>query len=104
MTSYDFAVNAFNSILGVKGKPFDNQKGVSDNIKGVQWNIAITENGESKLGVNLEGMQYKNWPITTFLETERKNLHFPSLAKIDGQIKSILSLIVMHGVFGTAPP
>jgi hypothetical protein len=36
MTSYDFAVNAFNSILGVKGKPFDNQKGVSDNIKGVQ--------------------------------------------------------------------
>ena len=61
--------------LVLRGSHFDNQKGVSDDIKGVQWNIAITENGEAKLGVNLEGMEYKNiegmkyknWPISTFL-------------------------------------
>jgi hypothetical protein len=90
MTIYDFAVNAFNSILGVKGKPFDSQKGVSDEIKGVQWNIAITENGEAKLGVNLEGMEYKNiegmkyknWPISTFLKEELDNPRLPSLAKV----------------------
>jgi hypothetical protein len=82
MTNYEFAVNAFNSILGIIGKPFDNQKGVSDDIKGVQWNIGITKNGEAKLGVNLEGMKYKNWPISTFLEKELKNPRLPSLAKV----------------------
>lgn len=89
MRSYDFAVNAFNSILGIIGKPFDNQKGVSDDIKGVQWNIAITKNGEAILGVNLEGMEYrniegmkyKNWPISTFLKEELDNPRLPSLAK-----------------------
>lgn len=89
MTSYDFAVNAFNSIFGVKGKPFGKGKGVSDGIEGVQWNIVITENGEVKLGVNLEGKEYKNiegmkykkWPISTFLKEEQDNPRLSSLAK-----------------------
>ena len=82
MTSYDFAVNAFNSVLGIKGEPFGRGKGVSDGNKGVQWNIWVNpENGEAKLGVNLEGMKYKNWPISAFLKEELDNPRLPSLAK-----------------------
>ena len=83
MTSYHLAVYAFNSIRGVKGKDFGRPKnGVSDGIDGVQWNISVNdENGEAKLGVNLEGMKYKNWPISTFLKEELDNPRLPSLAK-----------------------
>ncbi|MEI6270339.1 MAG: hypothetical protein WCP01_15795 [Methylococcaceae bacterium] len=83
MTNYDIAVNAFNSILGINGKAFGKGKGVSDGIEGVQWNISVNdENGETKLGVNLEGMKYKNWPISTFLKEELDNPQLPSLAKV----------------------
>lgn len=83
MTNYDIAVNAFNSILGITGKDFGKGKGVSDGIEGVQWNISVNdENGQAKLGVNLEGMKYKNWPISTFLKKELDNPRLPSLAKV----------------------
>ena len=83
MTNYYFAVNAFNSILGINGKDFGKGKGVSDGFEGVQWNISVNdEDGEAKLGVNLEGMKYKNWPISTFLKEELDNPRLPSLAKV----------------------
>ena len=83
MTNYDFAVNAFNSIRGINGKDFGKGKGVSDGNEGVQWNISVNdEDGEAKLGVNLEGMKYKNWPISIFLKGELDNPRLPSLAKV----------------------
>ncbi len=42
--------------------------GASDDNNCVQWNIGIDrESGETYLGVNLEGMKHKNWPITNLL-------------------------------------
>ena len=58
MTNYDIAVNAFNSILGITGKDFGKGEGVCDGIEGFQWNISVNdENGQAKLGVNLEGKE-----------------------------------------------
>ncbi len=104
MTNYDFAVNSFNFILGVKGKDFGKGKGVSDDNKGVQWNIAITENGEAKLGVNLEGMKYKNWPISTFLKEELDNPRLPSLTKITGANKIHIRLYRDAWQYQNRPP
>jgi hypothetical protein len=82
MTNYEIAVKAFNSILGINGKDFGKGKGVSDGKKGVQWNISVNdENGEAKLGVNLEGIEYNNWPISTFLKNELDNPRLPSISK-----------------------
>ena len=50
----------------------------------MQWNIGIKrETGETYLGVNLEGMKYKNWPITSLLLAEAKDASLPSFSDID---------------------
>jgi hypothetical protein len=54
--------------FGQLNKPYF---GMSDGNKGVQWNIAIYTEAESiRLGVNLEGLTYTNWPIATLLLNE----------------------------------
>ena len=82
MTSYDLAISAFNSILGIQGRTFgqatSSSKGVSDDNQGVQWNIGVNkETGNVWLGVNLEGKIYDNWPIATLIlkEIEKPTLH-----------------------------
>ncbi len=68
---YANLLHAFNSHLGIKGRPFGqlNQPrfGMSDGAEGVQWNLVIdTATGIIKLGINLEGLKYRNWPIASF--------------------------------------
>jgi len=74
-SQYAEILQSFNSILGIKGKPFGQLNkpffGMSDGNEGVQWNIVInTDPQEILIGVNLEGMEYSNWPITNFILTE----------------------------------
>ncbi len=74
-TEYAEILQSFNSILGIKGKPFGQLNkpffGMSDGNEGVQWNIVIdTDPQEIRVGVNLEGMEYANWPITSFILKE----------------------------------
>jgi hypothetical protein len=74
-TEYAEILQSFNSILSIKGRPFGQLNkpffGMSDGNDGVQWNIVITpESQEIRVGVNLEGMEYSNWPITNFIITE----------------------------------
>jgi hypothetical protein len=38
------------------------------------------KSGEPRLGVNLEGMNYKDWPIAAFVEAERETLSWLSLS------------------------
>lgn len=83
-----FVESAFQKFFNATPRPFGQNAGVwvgaSDGNKGVQWNIAIhRETGETYLGVNLEGMKYKNWPITNLLLAEQTNAELPSFAKID---------------------
>lgn len=65
----------FVSLLNVTGRPFGQYGssgfGVSDGNEGVQWNLAVYPNMDiAKLGVNLEGLKYINWPITDFILSE----------------------------------
>jgi len=46
-------------------------EGVSDDAKGVQWNAGVDrERHVVTLGVNLEGLQYDDWPIARLIERE----------------------------------
>ena len=72
---YAEILQSFNLILGIKGRPFGQLNkpffGMSDGNEGVQWNIVInTAPKETLIGINLEGMEYSNWPITNFILTE----------------------------------
>ena len=45
--------------------------GVSDNVKGVQWNAGCCQHEtHAWLGVNLEGMKYDDWPVSRLIERE----------------------------------
>lgn len=72
----------FAGMLDAKAEPFGQLNkpyfGVSDGNSGVQWNLRIyRETGDAALGVNLEGLAYKDWPIANFLlnELEEPTLH-----------------------------
>jgi hypothetical protein len=59
----------------VKGRPFGQLNkpnfGMSDGNEGVQWNLSVsTDTGIARIGVNLEGMKYRNWPISKFILSE----------------------------------
>jgi hypothetical protein len=65
----------FNSLLEIRGRPFGQLNkprfGMSDDVPGVQWNIALHRNNEAiHLGVNLEGMKYDGWPIANLILAE----------------------------------
>lgn len=75
---YTEFLQAFTEILDVKGRPFGQLNkpifGMSDGKEGVQWNIMVSkEIRDVKVGVNLEGKVYSNWPIATFILSELKN-------------------------------
>ena len=72
---YAEVLSLFAELIGCKGRAFGQLNrpifGMSDGCEGVQWNIVISsETGETRLGVNLEGMKYKDWPIANFLLNE----------------------------------
>ena len=73
--------SAFKQVFGTAGKTFGQPgraHGLSDGAGGVQWNALYDPvSGHARLGVNLEGMKYDDWPIARFIERE---LHSPSLA------------------------
>ncbi len=80
----------FASVINVIGRPFGQLNkpgfGVSDGNEGVQWNIAVsTEKNIVRLGVNLEGKKYNNWPISTFIQSEVRN---PIIEKVVNKLKS----------------
>ena len=77
--------DTFKTILGVSGRPFGGMSksydGMSDDVEGVQWNVATFKDKpqRAQLGVNLEGMKYDDWPIARFIESELKNRGLLSL-------------------------
>ena len=83
-SEYAKVLQSFASSLNVKGRPFGQLNkptfGMSDGNDGVQWNLSVsTDTGVIRLGVNLEGMQYNNWPITKFILSEINN---PKIAEV----------------------
>jgi hypothetical protein len=82
-------MDAFQKVFNVEPRSFGLKtsifNGYSDDRNGVQWNIIVNrETGQVNLGVNLEGMKYKNWPITNLLLKERDNSKLVELTDIEG--------------------
>ena len=78
---------SFKSFFNVHPRPFgqknSGKKGFSDDNNGVQWNVCVDQDtGAASLGVNLEGMKYKDWPIARLLLREKNELKLPSLSNI----------------------
>lgn len=75
---YANLLHTFTSLTKCKGRPFGQLNkpffGMSDGNEGVQWNVVISpETQEARLGVNLEGKKYRDWPIATFILSELEN-------------------------------
>ena len=84
MAQYAHLLDAFTELLNVKGRVFGQINkpvfGISDGRSGVQWNLAVYPTlGEARIGVNLEGMAYKQWPIATLIQSEIERPTLPSL-------------------------
>ncbi|NHQ60866.1 hypothetical protein G9409_09795 [Chlorobium sp. BLA1] len=83
--SIKLLTDAFKTILGVSGRAFGDKSkpydGMSDDAEGVQWNVATFKDKpeRARLGVNLEGMKYDDWPIARFIEGELKSRALLSL-------------------------
>jgi hypothetical protein len=81
-------MQAFRLNFDIEPRPFgqkgDAVSGYSDGRKGLQWNIVVnSDTGVISLGVNLEGMKYKDWPITNLLLNERKHAKLLGLCDIE---------------------
>lgn len=87
-----YAESAFRSVIGEPhpfGSPSGPNCGFSDGNQGVQWNVDIDRDTcTAKLGVNLEGLKYLNWPIALFIEHELEHHQLITLCqKIEGSSK-----------------
>jgi len=75
---YDTWIHAFKLVFDVNGRPWGqtNQPhrfGLFDDAKGVQWNLIVDTGTDSvRLGVNLEGLKYKDWPIRSLILAEMR--------------------------------
>lgn len=90
-TSAEYAdlLQCFCEILGIKGRAFGQLNkpffGMSDGHEGVQWNISVnTHTSNIQVGVNLEGMMYKDWPISRLIRSE---LSTPELLNVIGHLE-----------------
>ncbi|WP_062613000.1 hypothetical protein [Caballeronia calidae] len=73
-------------MLNIKGRPFGQlnkpEFGVSDGQEGVQRNLKINpDDDKARIGVNLEGMAYRNWPIASLIRSELAAPTLPRLAR-----------------------
>jgi hypothetical protein len=89
-SEYAEVLQSFTSVLNVKGRPFGQLNkprfGMSDGNEGLQWNLSVSTDTEViRLGVNLEGMKYKNWPISKFILSEMKN---PKIREVRAELNN----------------
>ena len=84
---HDEYFDLFQLSLDVDAIPFGQTNksvsGISDGNTGVQWNLAMdSKTGQIRLGVNLEGMKYTDWPIRKFIFSELCNSKILGVSKL----------------------
>lgn len=93
-SDYAALLQDFAYLLQVKGRSFGQLNkprfGISDGNQGVQWNLAVTpENGEVKLGVNLEGSEMTGkWLISPFI------LSKPNIEELKSRVENKENIFV----------
>lgn len=77
---------AFIRVFGAAHRAFGNRArrigGLSDGREGVQWNVGYNpDTGEAWVGVNLEGVQYRDWPVARLIQRELQSPTLPSVIR-----------------------
>lgn len=77
---------AFKRVFGEAVRPFGNRArrigGLSDGNEGVQWNVGYDpRDGSCWAGVNLEGMEYVDWPVARLIRRELESPTLPALIR-----------------------
>lgn len=77
---------AFIQVFGENHRAFGSRArrigGLSDGNEGVQWNAGYNpDTGEAWVGVNLEGMQYRGWPVARLIQRELQTPTLPALVR-----------------------
>ena len=90
---------AFSKVFGTRYSPFGSPSlqrgGLSDGKEGVQWNVNYDpRDGRQWVGVNLEGMQYDDWPVARLIERELREPVLPRLVEEHGALAPVL--LVWH--------
>jgi hypothetical protein len=88
---------ACSKVFGPRWRPFGNRAlqlgGLSDGAEGVQWNVAFDpRDGRRWVGVNLEGMQYDDWPVARLLERELRDPILLDLVPKDARLHPVVVL------------
>jgi|GEM_PF-1325418 len=86
---YAHLLDNFNHVLKIRGRLFGQLNkphfGISDGREGVQWNLAVfPKEDRARLGVNLEGMIYRGWPIAKLIQAE---LDCPQLLRVVNELR-----------------
>ncbi|HEX5872953.1 MAG TPA: hypothetical protein VFY65_21120, partial [Longimicrobium sp.] len=79
-------LEAFIQVFGDRCRPFGNRAlqrgGLSDGNEGVQWNAGYDpRDGSRWVGVNLEGMEYQDWPVARLIQRELQLPTLPALVR-----------------------
>jgi hypothetical protein len=87
---------AFIQVFGDRCRPFGNRAlprgGLSDGNEGVQWNAGYNpDTREAWVGVNLEGVQYRDWPVARLIQRE---LQTPTLPNVIRQLQNTDTVVV----------
>jgi hypothetical protein len=95
-SEYTELLQLFSTLLGVKGRPFGQLNkpnfGMSDGNEGVQWNLSVfPDSTDIRLGVNLEGMKYKNWPISKFIQSE---ISIPKITDVAAKLHNPENIVI----------
>lgn len=88
---------AFSKAFGSKWREFGNSAtqifGYSDGKEGVQWQAGYNLRVEERwAGVNLEGMQYDDWPVARLIERELKEPTLPQIVRQNAQLGQVEAL------------
>lgn len=86
---------AFTKLFGTRPRPFGSIAlqigGFSDDKQGVQWNVAYDpRDGRQWVGVNLEGMQYDDWPVARLIERELRDPALPGLVREHAGLREVI--------------
>jgi hypothetical protein len=89
---------AFSRVFGSKSKEFGSPSlrvaGLCDAKEGVQWHAGYDpDDDQQRAGVNLEGMQYDDWPIARLLAAELKEPGLPKVVMANPGVHDVVLLL-----------
>jgi hypothetical protein len=86
---------AFTKVFSSRYEPFGSAPlrvgGLSDGKAGVQWSVGYDPDTQTRfVSVNLEGKQYKDWPVALLIERELKQPTLVSVVRAHDSVADVM--------------